>query len=368
MTMRLAALERFLQPGTAPRPLVGPLAELVIDATSGERTVQFVLPLEVSEALLARVLTGVISSGAGSRWEIGCADGELSVRIAVRTPQDSAAGSGNAVLAAPVPRVVSLNSHDRLKVVDQVEAGALCVVTGSNKTVILTEAGRLQPYQTWPKPITGALSLGEHGDVAWNHAWPAAADAARPYLMHRKSPTANVAVMPLPFRPSHGLWWRDRLYLASLPTADAKGGIGVWAPGGQIAFAFSNMTLQGLVGTDDALHLEPYVAGAGEGWGRQRAQWGWAWTPGSAPAKRALGPLGASSSVASRHGWSATAYPQSDLVVFRGPSGREHWMRCYSPLRLAWAGRSLAVSAAEGVVLLFEPVLDLLEGDGPTIA
>jgi len=142
----------------------------------------------------------------------------------------------------------------------------------------------------------------------------------------------------------------------------------VWTPGGEVTFAFPNMTLQGMVDAGDALHLDPYVGGQGEGWGRQRAQWGWAWTPGNAPAKRHLDALGASSSVASRHGWSAAAYPQSDLIVFRGPNGSVRWMRCYSPLRLAWAGRSLAVSAAEGVVLLFEQVLDLLEGDGPTLA
>ena len=365
ITQRLVALERFLQPGKAPRALVGPLAELVIEASAGERATQFVLPLEVGEAFLARVLTGTLSTGAGGRWEVGCASGDLSVRIAVRSTQDAAVRAGGGSLAAPLPRVVALQGCDRLKVVDQLEAGALCVVPASNKTVVLTEAGRLQPYQTWPKPITGALSLGEHGDVAWSHAWSAAADGARPYLMHRKTPTANVAIMPLPFRPSHGLWWRDRLYLSTLPTSDAQGGVGVWAPGGQVTFAFPNMTVQGLVDAGDVLHLEPYVAGPGEGWGRQRAQWGWNWTPGNPPAKRQLDALGASSSVASRHGWSAVAYPQSDLIVFRGPRGREHWMRCYSPLRLAWAGRSLAVSAAEGVVLLFEHVLDLLEAVDP---
>jgi len=334
-------------------------------AATGERAVQCILPLEVSEAFLARVLTGVISSGPGGRWELGSAPGDLSVQVAIRSMQDTVARPSRGALAAPVPRIVSVEGRGPLKVTGQLEAGALCVVSNSSETVLLTDDGRVEPYQTWPNPITGALSLGEHGDVAWSHAWSAAADGARPYLMYRRAPGAHVAVMPLEFRPSHGLWWRNRLYLASLPTAQAKGGVGVWAPGGQVTFAFPNMTLQGLVDDGDALQLEPYIAGTNEGWGRQRAQWGWTWTPGTPPAKRHLGALGASSSVASRHGWSAIAYPQSDLVVLRGPRGSGYWMRCYSPLRLAWAGRSLAVSAAEGVVLLFEHLLDTLECDGP---
>jgi len=68
----------------------------------------------------------------------------------------------------------------------------------------------------------------------------------------------------------------------------------------------------------------------------------------------ALGPEGASSARSRANGWTATAYPESDLVQLTADDGHTVSMTVYYPFRLAWVGRSLLVSSIGCGLMLFE--------------
>lgn len=167
-------------------------------------------------------------------------------------------------------------------------------------------------------------------------------------------------MVPLPRRPGRGVWWNDRLYLTCLPSADTKGGLMSWAPGEPPRVEAPTGLFQGLVGTDEGLLLEPVATGQQTGVARRLVKQGWTYVPGQRASTRPLGPDGACGGVASAEGWTARAYPQADCVVIEGPTGRTVRMRCYDPLRLAWAGTSLVVSTREGDTQLYQDMLPTL--------
>jgi hypothetical protein len=361
---RLWALEQWLRNGKTAAP-AGAQAELVIEATiagTAGRTTTVTLPLGVSEQALARVLTGTVQAEGGAAWELAHTTGELSIRVGVRVPGPQEPVWPTTGAVAVTPRVIGFSSGLRLKVADQLTEGALCVVDFTPNTVLVKADGAIVPYQTWPKPISGALSLGEQGEVAWNNVMGKGPDGPTPHLMHRSTPDAEVTIVPLPFRPARGLWSQGRLYLTCLPTADAKGGIGSWAPGEEARLEWPDLTLQAILPLGDGLSLEPHALDAAERPLRQRATHGWTWTPGQSPTRRPLGPHGAVSAVASSAGWTARAYPHADVIMFEAPDGHVVSMRCYMPLRLAWVEDALVVFAGDRHVLFFEHVIPGLEG------
>jgi hypothetical protein len=60
-------------------------------------------------------------------------------------------------------------------------------------------------------------------------------------------------------------------------------------------------------------------------------------------------------------GWTATAYPEADVIRLDSGSGRSLLLTCYYPFRLAWIGRSLLACTAHGELLLFERILDAID-------
>ncbi len=370
---RLSSLELLMR--TLPLPISnGASAELVIEAVGPAGIEALAVPLGVSEAALARVMTGAIQAGDEAAWEIGPATGGLvSTRILVRSrgarrvmratlPARPESTRPHMRAMALTPRVLTHAGWPAAVVAGQVGNRALCVTPFTRETSLVNADGAIVPYQTWPRPITGALSLGVHGEVAWSNVLGKQPDGPAPYLMYRPAPGADVRTQDLPFRPSAGVWWRGRLYLTCQPTPHAKGGIGSWAPDGDVSFEFPELTLFPIVPLQNGLALEPYVCGAADIVLRRPAPHGWTWMPGEAPAKCELGPFGATSSVASSGEWTAYAHPQADLIRLVSTSGEAVSMRCYYPFRLAWTGDSLVVSTAEREMLIFDHMGDPLDG------
>jgi len=85
---------------------------------------------------------------------------------------------------------------------------------------------------------------------------------------------------------------------------------------------------------------------------------GWRWRPADGRVPIALRPEGASSARSHANGWTATAYPESDLVQLKADDGPTLSMTVYYPFRLAWVGRSLLVSSIQCGLLLFEGLAD----------
>jgi hypothetical protein len=324
------------------------------------------LPLGVSFGQLARIITGTVADEAGARRFGGGFAAGLRIDLAVverRAERVALAGAPIACLGLPVrrsvaaiPRVLTRMDRPEATVSGNAADGVLLVTPFSCDTTLLLPDGSERPYQSWPRPITGALSLGNAGDVAWSNVI-GKAGGARPYLMYRQSAVADIVIIDLPFRPSAGLWWQGRLLLTCLPTADSKGGIGSWTPAGELTFEWPNLTLYPIRPHGDRLALDPFILGSGDTVLRQNAAHGWTWLPGETPVARVLGPHGAESSITTAGNWTAHAHPQSDLIRFVSADGHEVLMCCYYPLKLAWAGESLCVSTAERELLIFENLL-----------
>jgi hypothetical protein len=359
-TERLWGIQALLQRAVwSPLP-PAPAAELVLQVTSNGRAADVALPLGVCDAALARVLTGTMRVEGDEGWEIGADTiGGFTVRVLLR----SETGPRELPLrrvAPAAPRKLNLESGRRLKVAGQTDAGVLCVVDFGTETVLIDADGTIQTYQVWPRTITGALSLGADGEVAWSNV-SNPRRGVTPYLMYRPAPDADVVVVPLDFRPARGLWWRGRLYLTCNPGADGQSGLASWAPGEPPSMIVRGLPLQGIVPSGESLWLEPFVPGPGESVARRHADCGWQWTPGSQPTPRALGPLGASSGSAAAGDWTAAPHPQADLVVLERRDGTRLQLRCYNPSRVGWAGGSLVVFGGDGETLIFEQLLAAIE-------
>ena len=326
-------------------------SELIIEApwTCVPRVV---LPIQLSIEALWGLRTGTGAS-------LASVSEPNAVQVSVRTTLDSVVIEPEDGVVSIMPRRLDPPGWPRVKLAGHASGGALCVVPGALATVLVDAEGRISPYQTWPRPITGALSLGARGEVAWNGALGAKPGTPKPYLMYRRSPGSDVHVITLPFRPASGVWWRERLYMNGLPTASSAGGFGSWAPGERPVLRSPHLSLQGLVPGEDGLRLEPYAPVAGQGIGRWRAagMTAWTWTPGRPATPRRLGALGAASASASHGGWTAVAYPQADRITLTGPDGHTRHMHCYFPIRLAWAGESLLVGAAARDLLIFDRLI-----------
>ncbi len=360
---RLLTLEQWLR-NALPGVHTGAQAELVIEARTRGRdeALSIVVPLGVSEEIMARVLTGTLQAEGSTTWELGRTIGDLSIAVGVRAKRTVERSWPAAHGIAMTPRRLGLPGGGRLKIADQLREGALCVVDFTPRTVVVQEDASIQPRQTWSLPITGALSLGDRGEVAWNNCWAKEPDGPKPYLLFQAAPGAETEFVPLPFRPARGTWWNDRLYLTCLPTGEARGGIGSWAPGEDVRWEWPDLTLQNIHPLGDRLLLESHSLSVGEVPQRRRATQGWEWIPGQPPSRRALGQLGAASATASSGAWSATAYPEADVIRFESTDGRVLNMRCYAPARLSWAGDSLAVFGGENQLILFQRVQAALEG------
>lgn len=302
---------------------------------------QMLLALQVppafGEAALTRVLTGTIR-----------AEGRLP--------------------PAPVrvtPRILTDEGIDRAAVAYATARGVVCVTPGAHKSFLLTEDGFVEPHHAWPRPINNELPFGVGGAVAWSNGtsrWPEIESAC---VMYRRSADDRPTVQELPVRPAIGAWWRERLYWNCFPTPDgAWVGVASWAPNEDVTLEVSGPTLFGMHPTADGLALEPCVVHPDTGYERRRPTHGWTLKGDRSLDTVTLGPDGAVSSRAVNAGWTAVAYPESDLIRLESCDGRSLRMICYYPLRVAWVGGALFVSTAERELLLFEHLIEVLEREG----
>ena len=145
------------------------------------------------------------------------------------------------------------------------------------------------------------------------------------------------------------------MYWASLGSDVHPGrGIASWAPGEPVRFDVDDVFVYDIHPEEGWLVLEPRFLGTDNKPVRRVLNQGWRWRPADGLVPMALSPEGASSSRSRANGWTATAYPESDLVQLKADDGVTLSMTVYYPFRLAWVGRSLLVSSIGCGLLLFE--------------
>ena len=137
-------------------------------------------------------------------------------------------------------------------------------------------------------------------------------------------------------------------------------GIASWAPGEAVRFDVDDVSVYDIHPEEGWLVLEPRFLGADNKPVRRVLNEGWRWRPADGCVPMALGPEGASSARSHANGWTATAYPESDLVELKADDGDTVSMTVYYPFRLAWVGRSLLVSSIGCGLLLFEDLAETL--------
>jgi hypothetical protein len=179
--------------------------------------------------------------------------------------------------------------------------------------------------------------------------------------MYRRTPEEAVTIEELPFRPGIATWWKGRMYWASLGSELHPGrGIASWAPGEAVRFDVDDVSVYDIHSEEGWLVLEPRFLGADNKPMRRVLNQGWRWRPADGVVPMALGPEGAASARSRSNGWTATAYPESDLVRLESETGQSLSMRVYYPYRLAWVGRSLLVSSIGCGLSLFENLADAI--------
>jgi hypothetical protein len=329
-----------------------------LDDGTTEQNVPAALPLSVGDAALARVLTGVAT--------IQGAAGPAATPLATVLSSSRAVSLGVSVgptraLTAPGPMVTPrvLTDEGVVRGVLPYARGqrAFCTAVRGSESFVVHEDGSTEPGLVWPRQSNGELPFGDDGAIAWGVGaaarWP---DGGSGYVMYRQTADASPTVETLPFAPQVGTWWRDRFYWACYPF-----GVGSWAPGIAPEFAAADRTLFSVLGDERGLVLAPRARTKDGATERRLITDGWCWQPGQDPQPIALGPLGVASSRARAHGWDATAHPEADAIEFRREDGVSVTMTCYYPFGMAWAGRSLVVSTADGELLLFERLADRLD-------
>jgi hypothetical protein len=261
------------------------------------------------------------------------------------------------------PRVLTDEGMSRSLVAYSVPAGVVCLTPYTSESFVVHVDGTRESHFAWPRPIIGELPFGEGGAVAWGNgisAWPHTVDGPG-YVMYRLHARDEVTIEELSIRPSFGAWWRGRLFFSCLPTpAESWIGVASWVPGEDVRKEIADLTLFGLHPRIEGLELHPCVIRDG-GYVRVVASEGRVFFDAARPAEPlALGADGAASSRAEGAGWTATAFPESDLIRLESADGRRMALTCYYPLRLAWIGTSLLVSTLEREVLLFDALADTL--------
>lgn len=322
------------------------------------------IPLGFSEPSLARALTGAIRPTLDSPAAIVSRSDRRQAPFLVlhRNPLDLNAAPPDSATLCVVPRALSEERGIKAAVAYATAHGVVCVTPNEPQSVLVAADGSVSVHHTWPRGIVGELPLGDGGAVAWGSGPAALPESHGAYVMYRSARDAAVVIEELPVRPVCGVWWRERLYWSCWPgSAGEWSGLASWAPGEGLVLEIPGLPpIAGLHPGSDSLTLEPLRLGPQGRIGRGGMSWGWTWRPGEAPRPHRLAPQGAATAVASHRGWTATAYFAMDAIHLRSDAGREQWLTCYNPFRLAWFGQSLLVSTIERELCWFENLCEVL--------
>jgi hypothetical protein len=341
-------------------------ADLSIHVQLDATTIALSAPLPIAESALGRVMTGVVRAHAGDRAELpSAATPTFSASIRVRPPGGSSPGEvGDERGARPLfvtrPRQILRERHPRWTIAYAVDRGVVCIPVNGTESVVVREDGRAESHHRWPRPILSELPFSG-GFVAWASG-RAVKPPVAPYVMRRRSANDEPTIEDLPFNPSWGAVWNERVHWGFLPsTVRPDRGLGSWAPGDARVELTSELAFFDLRPSDAGLLLEPSTRRPDMSYERRLLTEGWLWHPAHGLEPRALGPHGASGFRTTGHGWTVTTYPEADVVTLEAEDGTTRFLTVYYPLRAAWAGRSLVVSTVDEQILIFERFADELE-------
>jgi len=321
------------------------------------------LPLPADEAQLARVLTGAVAldrSPAADASPIELARIATAGTVAtldIRFDRSKPAHATASRRVLVIPKVLTDAGAARSVFAYGTAQGAVCAGLHQQTSVLVREDGSIAPHHEWPRPINGELPFGSTGAVAWGvgkATWPHGGPG---YVMYRSTPNEPATVEELPFGPTSGAWHNGRLHWTCFPF-----GLGTWAPNEAPAFSFPDLTLYAVHPETTGVVLHPRVRSETGNTVRRLSPGAWRVRTGDWPEPIALGPYGSISSRSIQDDWTAIAHPEADLVRLESGTGAAMSMTCYYPFMVAWAGRSLLVCTSDGEILLFERLIDVLEG------
>jgi hypothetical protein len=247
--------------------------------------------------------------------------------------------------------------------------GVVCIAPHTRESFLVDRNGAFHRHHSWPLPINGELPFGAEGAVAWSNGLAEGPGAKPGYVMFRRSPLETPVVQELSFRPGPGTWWRDRLYWVCTPAGvGARPGLASWAPDEPGRWDLPDVALIGIEVEPHSLLLQPAMwrsdGVGGTRLDRRVLTSGLRWKPEEEPVSVSLSPYGQSSWRAISKLGTATAYPQSDIVLLRSTNGRTMAMTCHYPFQLEWLDRSLLVTTMDRELLLFEGIGDMLCVEG----
>ena len=325
------------------------------------------IPLPVSRAALARVMTGsFVHDGVTTVECAGITSDRLFATISLRSIQAPSCvpATDHARVRPAVTPLVPSDELPRASVFYENDDCAICVAPHANESVAVRDDGSISVHHRWPRPIVGELTLPNGEVIAWGNGMSDPRNAEMAYLMHKTGFDGSPVLEFLPFRPAFGTWWRNRIYWTCFPAVSGDPmGLGSWAPGECPRLELDDLAVFGVHVGEGSLMLHPGYR-TQTGFERRLMTDGRQWWPDSPHRLLALGSDGSASCQSTAHGWTATAYPEADVIRFQSVDGCTLAMTCYYAFRLAWAGRALVVSTVEREVLLFPNLIDALEGKG----
>jgi hypothetical protein len=225
-------------------------------------------------------------------------------------------------------------------------------------SVVVDADGALSRGPAWPVPIMAEAPWGDEGGaVAW----------ARPStVLFRPRHDAQVMSEQVPFSPRHFSIGPD----GAVYWLETSGALWEWLPGRTRRFVLfaPGAAFVRHEGSDVVLaHVERHANGVLR---RRRARHEWL-CDGTSHTRREIPAAPEGQCCKGAVGvWAARSYPLSDVVTLERRNGQAWLLACHSPIGVAWAGPSLAVTTLDGRLLLFPRLaerLDALEA-GPPLA
>jgi len=319
------------------------------------------VPAFASPSAMARIWTGTVRREC-DRVEVAVPIAAAGIEITIRLSSNHSArretGSQTSMIH---PRWITDERLRKATVAYAIEDGVVCARLHATESFIVRGDGSIELHNRWPRPITSELPFGEGGAIAWDQGGTLPSGTLPSYVMYRRAPDDEVTIDELPFRPGTATWWNGRMYWASLGSAvHSRQGIVSWAPGEAVRFEVDDLFVYDMHPEDGWLVLEPRFLCSDNKPARKLLHRGWRWRPADGLVSTALGPYGASSARSRSNGWSATAYPESDLVRLESYNGQSLSLTVFYPYRLAWVGRSLLVSSIGCGLSLFEGLADAI--------
>jgi hypothetical protein len=300
---------------------------------------------EVPLAPLARALTGTVVP-ASSLSDVDptndTRDSEtaalrLSMSLDVESPEGGRT-AGHSIGPTPA-RLLSPDSYAACLYGLAID-GQRAILTRQDRTgsYIIDAEGHVIDAPRWPAPIIGEGPLdGDGACYAWLHD--------PPRLLVRDAGGAIVHDVSLPFTPTHVTTEPgNRLRFATLD------GVWTWSVArGPERVLTSPPLVAAWNGTNGTLDLALFPP---PGRSRARSLQQLTWSPGSGLRSQDTPPLGPCWSRSTHTGWLAEALPDADLVRLSDARGLVGWVIADYPRTVAWAGGSLVIVTAAGLVAL----------------